>query len=228
MDKYRHTDPLILQSARLTERTPFCPENRAIAEYFDGMTPEQDRLTLERHLADCRYCRARIGMLNRLQDETLVASVPEDELAAAKALGKQAASRRSRKAPAWAVAALVLLGMYFLAVQPPSDPPETRQLRNIERSESRFEVILPGPGPAVAAGAPIRWTEFPAGSHYTVYVLSDSGDVLWTERLQDNEWTLRQDMGLRAGGDFFFRVEAELPDGRTVSSGHLAFRVTGR
>jgi hypothetical protein len=35
-------------------------------------------------------------------------------------------------------------------------------------------------------------------------------------------------MGLNPEGDFFFRVEAELPDGRTLSSKHLAFRITER
>ena len=228
MDKYKHTNPLTLQSNELTERTPFCPEDRAIAEYFDGVIPEQERLELERHLADCRYCQAQIGMLNRQQDETLAAQVPEHALAAAKALGKTVSGPRQWKAPAWAAAALVLLGVFFLSEQWQPDPPEFRQLRNIERPEFRMEVKWPEPGQAIRTGAPIRWTRFPEGSHYTVYVLSDAGDVLWTEHLQDNEWALRREMGLNADNDLYFRVEAELPDGRTVSSKHLAFRVTGR
>lgn len=226
MDKYRHSDPLILQSAELTERTAFCPEDRAVAEYFDGVAPERERLVLERHLADCRYCRARVGILSRLQDENLDARVPGDTLAAAKMLGKTPATRRSWKAPAWAAAALVLLSVFFLSVQQQTGPVDTRQLRNIERPENRFEVKWPVPGQAVAPGAPIRWTGFPEGSHYTVYVLSDAGDLLWTEHLQRNAWAVRSEMGLYAGKDLFFRVEAELPDGRTVSSKHLAFRVT--
>jgi hypothetical protein len=228
MDKYKHTDPLVLQSAELTERTPLCPEDQAIAEYFDGPIPEQERLNLERHLADCRYCLARIGMLNRLQDDSLTVRVPEDALAAAKSLARKPASRRFSRAPAWAAAAVVLLGVLFIAVKQPGNEPEIRQLRSIDPPESRFEVKMPGPGRAISIGAPIRWTEFPDGSHYTVHVLSDAGDVLWTEHLQSNEWVVQPEMGLNPEGDFFFRVEAELPDGRTLSSKHLAFRITER
>lgn len=228
MDKYKHTNPLVLQSAELSERAPFCPGDQAISGYFDGMTPGQERQKLERHLADCRFCQARIGMLNRQLDDSLAVSVPEDLLARAKALGRKSAHPRFRKAPAWAAAAVILLGAFFIATNQSPDQPETRQLRNIDRPESRFEVILPATGQAISTGAPIRWTRFPDGSHYTVYVLSDAGDVLWTEHLQNNEWAVKREMGLNPDGDFFLRVEAELPDGRTVSSKHLAFRVAER
>ncbi len=228
MGKYKHTDPLILQADKLTGRTPFCPEDQAIAEYFEAMCPEQERCDLERHLAECRYCRARIGILNRQQDESLPVRVPEDALATARSMGRENTPRRLKRAPAWAAAAAVLLGILFLAVKQPSNEPEVRQLRNFDRPESRFEVKLPGPGQAISIGAPVRWTEFPGGSHYTVYVLSDAGDVLWTEHLQSNEWSVQREMGLNPEGDFFLRVEAELPDGRTVSSKHLSFRVSER
>jgi hypothetical protein len=228
MDKYKHTDPLALQSSELTARTPFCPEDQAIAEYFDGMVPQQERLKLERHLSECRYCQARIGMLHRLQDDSLAARVPEDTLSTAKSLGKKNASRGLNRTVAWASAAVVLLGVFFVSVKQPADQPEIRQLRNIDQPENRFEVKLPGPGQAISTGMPIRWTEFPDGSHYTVYVLSDDGDVLWTEHLQTNEWVMQREMGLNSNRDFFFRVEAELPDGRIISSKHLAFRLSER
>lgn len=228
MGKYKHTGPLVLQATDLTERTSFCPEDQAIAEYFEGMIPEKERLNLERHLADCRYCQARIGILNRQQDESLAVRVPEDALATARSMGRENTPRRLKGAPAWAAAAVVLLGILFLAVKQPSNEPENRQLRNFDRPESGLNVMLPGPGQAISTDTPIRWTEFPDGSHYTVYVLSDAGDVLWTEHLRDNEWNLQQDMGLDPDSDFFFRVEAEYPDGRIISSKHLAFRVTER
>mgnify|MGYP001826244833 FL=1 len=62
MDDYQHTNLLVLQSAELTERTPFCPEDREIAEYFDGQVVEAVRRSTEHHLDTCRFCRARIGM----------------------------------------------------------------------------------------------------------------------------------------------------------------------
>jgi hypothetical protein len=52
--------------------------------------------------------------------------------------------------------------------------------------------------------------------------------VLWTERLQSTEWILQESLNLTTGGEYFFRIEAVLPDGGTVSSKHLAFRVADR
>ncbi|MFC1689877.1 anti-sigma factor family protein, partial [Pseudomonadota bacterium] len=127
MDKYKHTDPLALQSAELTERTPFCPEDQEIAEFFDGMLAEQARQKVEHHLADCRYCLARIGMLNRQLDDSLDTREPGDALATAKSLAKSTAPRRLKRAPGWAMAAVVLLGMFFIAVKKPSTEPETQR-----------------------------------------------------------------------------------------------------
>mgnify|MGYP001818193078 CR=1 FL=1 len=225
MEEFRHIDPLALQSTELTDRTPFCPDDLLISEYFDGVIPDRERQKMEHHLADCRYCMARIGMLNRQQDDTPAGDVPGQVLADAKALAKNAASRRPKKAPAWATAAVVVLGVFFFTLYQQPNEPEPPQLRNIDRTEHSFEVFLPGPGYVVSPGSPIRWTELSANSHYTVYVLSDAGDVLWTEHLQHNEWTLQDQLQLDPDGVFFFRVEAELPDGSIVSSNHLALRL---
>lgn len=228
MDEYEHTDLLVLQSAELTELTPFCPDDQAIAEYFEGEISEKDLRALGRHLADCRYCRARIGMLNRQQDETLSERVPGELLAAAKTLSRNTAPSRHMKAPAWAMAAIVLLGVFLLAIKQPLEIPEPRQLRNIDRIESSLEVTMPGfvPGNGIKTGSTIRWTAISGEHHYTVYVLSDAGDILWTEHLQNNEWALPGSLQLDADADYFFRVEAELPNGGKISSSHLAFRVT--
>jgi hypothetical protein len=228
MDDYKHTNPLVLQSAELTERTPFCPEDQEIAGYFDGTLREPAHQKLERHLAECRFCLARVGMLNRQQDSTIDARVPEDALAAAKAMVKSTPRKRPGRMPAWVAAAVVLLGVFFVISRPPSTEPEVRQLRSIERPANGLEVLMPGPGEVLAPGSVIRWTKLQGGSHYTVYILSDSGDLLWTERLQGNEWILQKRLDLNPNSDFFFRVESELPGGGTLTSRHLAFRVADR
>ena len=242
MDDYKHTDLLVLQSAELTGRTPFCPEDQEIATYFDGHMEDAERQTLERHLADCRFCLARIGMLNRQQEESDVQRVPEEALASAKRLTQTAPARRLKWAPAWAAAALVLIAVFSImntrqAPVPASDatpmeqmPSEEngRQLRNIDRSAMSLDVLTPAPGQAVTRGSPIRWAEIPGNIHYNIFVLSNAGDVLWTERLQSNQWIMHEALHLTEGDDYFFRVEAVLPGGGTVSSKHLAFRVADR
>ena len=91
-----------------------------------------------------------------------------------------------------------------------------------------LDVLTPAPGQAVTRGSPIRWAEIPGNIHYNIFVLSNAGDVLWTERLQSTEWILQESLNLTTGGEYFFRVEAILPDGGTLSSKHLAFRVADR
>lgn len=228
MDDYKHTNPFVLNSAEISERTPFCPEDQVIAEYFDGVISDNEQQNLEQHLADCRYCRGVLGMLNRQQGDTQPSRVPGNVLATAKALAINTAPVRLRKAPAWTVAALVLLGVFFVTLKQPFTEPEIRQLRNIEKPATGLEVTMPDFRNVVSTGSLIRWTEFPDGSHYTVFILSDAGDVLWTEHLFSNEWVLHKSLDLDPEGDFFFRVEAELPDGESITSQHLAFRIKKR
>ena len=68
----------------------------------------------------------------------------------------------------------------------------------------------------------------PDNIHYNVYVLTRDGDVLWTERLQTPEWAMGDSLQLAADRDYFFRVQAILPDGRAVSSKHVIFRMAAR
>jgi hypothetical protein len=242
MDDYIHTDLLVLQSAELTGRTPFCPEDQEIAAYFDGRIADAERQTMERHLADCRFCLARIGMLNRQQEEGGTQRVPEEMLASAKRLSNTAPARRFKRAPAWATAAVVVISVFLVmnsrqvsAPSPGTGPAEeirsgeySRQLRNMDRSAMSLDVLTPTLGGAVTPGSLIRWTEIPDNIHYNIFVLSNAGDVLWTERLQSTEWILQQSLNLATGSEYFFRIEAVLPDGGTVSSKHLAFRVAER
>jgi len=49
--------------------------------------------------------------------------------------------------------------------------------------------------------------------------------VLWTQRLEGTEWALPESLSLAPGSKYYFRVEAPLPDGRTISSKHVVFQV---
>ena len=88
-----------------------------------------------------------------------------------------------------------------------------------------MDVLTPAPGAEVRPGSLIRWAAVPGRLHYSIQVLSRTGDVLWTERLEDNEWALRDTPPFERGGDYWFRVEAMLADGRTLKSEHTSFRI---
>jgi hypothetical protein len=182
MDDQTQNRILGLRSDELSGRTPFCPDDQHIAEYFDDALDQSERLALDRHLADCAFCLGRIGALHRLESGQGQRRVPEDLLATVKQL-------------------------------------ETRALRR-----SSF----PNPGDGIHPGTVFRWSEVPDNIHYNVYVLTRDGDVLWTERLQTPEWAMGDSLQLAADRDYFFRVQAILPDGRAVSSKHVIFRMAAR
>ena len=239
MDDHKYTKLLRLQSAELTGSTPFCPEDQQIAEYFDGDLEEAEHIILERHLTDCRFCLARIGLLERLEENPSNKRVPEAVLATAKQMTHQTPERRMRRAPAWAAAAVLVIALFTIVsknqepILAPGVSPSaltstgqnTRQLRSVNRDAMDLNVLIPAPGAAINPGSLIQWAEVPGNLHYNIFVLSKAGDVLWTQRLKGNEWVLHESLHLAAGSKYYFRVEAQLLDGRSISSKHVAFQV---
>jgi len=242
MDKNKHTDPMVLQSAELTERTPFCPDDQEIAEYYEGHLAKFEYQPIERHLTDCRFCLARIGMLNRQQEAGSTQRPPEEVLASAKRLAHKPPSGGLKRAPAWAAAAVIVISVFMVmnSRQVPlpalgTGPAEeitteenNSQLRRIDRSVMNLNILNLAPGETVAPGFLVRWAKIPGNIHYNVFVLSNAGDVLWTERLQGTEWVMKEALQLVAGNEYFLRVEAVLPDGGRLSSKHIAFQITDR
>jgi predicted anti-sigma-YlaC factor YlaD len=241
MDDFNYTELAILQAAELPQRTPFCPEDQAIAEYFDGVPTESERINLERHLAQCRYCRARIGMLERLEERHASIRAPGAVLAMAKQLKHETPVRRRRLAPAWAAAAVLVITLFMLAgreqqlgLQPatpvPAAPAEENpsQLRSVNRNVTAIDVLFPQSFADIKPGSLIQWSDVPGHIHYTIFVLSNAGDVLWTERLNGTQWLMQDSLQLVAAGAYYFRVEAQLPTGRIVSSQHVPFTFMGR
>lgn len=242
MDDQNHTELLRLQSAELTRITPFCPEDQEVAEYFDGDLAEVERTKLERHLADCRFCLARVGILERLEETNANTRVPGDVLATAKQMRRRAPVRWPKVAPAWAAAAVVVITLFTIAnrnqepvLEPGAAPSavssteaDSRQLRSVNRVVTDLNVLTPTAGADIIPGSSIQWAEVPGNLHYNIFVLSHTGDVLWTERLVGTEWVLREANYLEEGSKYYFRVEADLQDGRTVSSKHVLFRLAER
>lgn len=239
MNDHQYTELLDLRTTELDGETPFCPDDQVIAEYFEGALKEAERTRLERHLADCRFCLARIGMLERLEQSPVDQRVPGDVLATAKQMARANRERRRVSAPAWAAAALLVITLTIVvsrngeiglepdsvipAVTPAGD--NDRQLRSIGRTASGIDVFVPSSDEAMKAGSVIRWAEVPGNLHYDIYVLSRAGDVILTQRLATTEWVMHGAPQLVAGDEYYFRVEALLADGSRVSSKHLAFRV---
>jgi len=242
MDDFTHSDLIILQSAELTDRTPFCPEDSEISDYFDGQLAEVRVHALEQHLADCRFCQARIGMLHRQHAEHVDLKVPEEALAKAKQMKPAKPARSVTHAPAWAAAAVIVIAMVMILSSNPVSVPEPgvnpgsvlppleseRQLRNIDHSGTSLDILSPAPGATVTPGSLIRWNNVPGNAHYSIVLLSEAGDVLWKERLRGTKWALPDELNLPPGREIFFLVEAETPAGGKVSSKYLVLRAANR
>jgi hypothetical protein len=114
MDKQNLTQLLRLQSAELAARTPFCPEDQVIAEYFDCNLTRPETEKLERHLTDCHFCLAHIGVLERLEESSSNRRIPGEVLATAKQLTHKTKVHRPAMAPAWAAAAVVVISFFSI------------------------------------------------------------------------------------------------------------------
>lgn len=242
MDEQNHIKLLRLQSAELTARTPFCPESQQIAEYFDGGLPPAERTTLEHHLTVCRFCLANIGMLERLEQDHDNKRIPEDLLAAAKQMVRPRPVRRFGSATVWAVAATLVIALFTTingnrertlphGAIPDNSPPieeNSIQLRSVDHAANDIRVLTPPPRGDVVPGSIFAWDAVPGNLHYHISILSSDGDVLWSERLQDTDWALDGSLDLVAGAQYYFRVEAQLPDDRSVSSKHVVFRIAAK
>jgi hypothetical protein len=239
MDDHKHIELLTLQAAELTERTPFCPEDQQVAEYFEEQLPEAERDRLERHLADCRFCLARLGMVQRLEQSPTAPRIPEDVLATAKSM-RQATVLRSKQVPAWAAAAVLVVAVGILwqlfpvreigpvelprihKAEPSSD---LRETRSVDAGAMGPRFLSPREGLGIISDASIfRWTAVPSSLYYEVRVVSDAGDLLWRERVEGTEWRLPAGLALTPGLDYFVRVDAYLTDAKTLQSGYLLFR----
>jgi hypothetical protein len=244
MDDLTTAKLMTLQSAELTGSTRFCPEDQEIAEYFDGVLPKEELSRLERHLADCRYCLARVGMLGRLDAHHSDRRIPGDVLATAKAIAPKVPGRRQKWVPAWAAAALVVLAVGVLSQLDSTGqrgPESIPSVKSVEQSGNRRETrsansTVPGPSflspvesPAtIPTGYFFRWTPVANSRFYQVRIVSDNGDLLWQERVTGTEWKIPAGTQLIAGAEYFVRVEAFLTDTRSLKSEYLPFQVEGQ
>jgi len=238
MKDHQYTELLGLQATELGGETPFCPDEQVIAEYFEDELAKAERIRLERHLVDCSFCLARIGMLERLEHSPGGQRVPGDILATAKQMARSDSKHRFISAPAWAAAAVLVVTLIILVsrngeigLQPDAVSPvvssngeSNRQLRSVHRAANGIDILFPPSGTEIKTGSVIRWAEVPGNLHYDIYVLSKAGDVIFTKRLATTEWIMQGAPQLAAGNEYYFRVEALLADGGRVSSKHLALR----
>lgn len=219
----------------LPERSRFCPEDQVMASYYDARLAEPARQALQRHVADCRYCQARLGMLARLE-QVKEEHVSEQILAEAKRLTDQPGQRRFGGVSSWLAAAAVLVLATGLVlrltpltpqadgeiVRPAGEFKETRGFEpqalasSIQAPQLRIDLAAPNQA--------LSWTTIPGSLYYEVRIVSDDGYLVWQERVPGNSWALPAALRLEPGLEYYARVEAKLDDFRTLKSNFVPFR----
>ncbi|MEM7586297.1 MAG: zf-HC2 domain-containing protein [Acidobacteriota bacterium] len=214
------------------------PETRRI-DYIEDRLAAEDRLEVERHLADCESCRrelvvhfrearvaedeARLTQQQSLSADALSAdalstdALPADVLQAALAVGERAA-RPARWWPLAAVLAVAVLGGILGWVQQRSQDDAKRSqpgsVFRLEETPQTLELIAPSESSSLPAGpVQLRWTAVLEATEYRVWVLDASGVPLVEHPTTVNEWTWPGD----PNGAFWF-VEAQLEDGSRLES----------
>jgi hypothetical protein len=104
-----------------------------------------------------------------------------------------------------------------------------RETRSVNSTVPGPSFLSPVESPAtIPTGYSFRWTPVANSRFYQVRIVSDSGDLLWQERVTGTEWKIPAGTHLSPGAEYFVRVEAFLADTRSLKSEYLPFQVEGR
>lgn len=169
-------------------------EPEEISAYVDGASAGATRSRVEAHLAHCADCRAELVGVSRI-----VASLPRLQ------------ARRHRRWWSAAAAAIVLI------VVTPRASRDTSE----HREAAVTTTVAPravAPVGAVDSATSLMWSSVPHADRYRVRLFTGDGAVLWESETTDTTATLPGSIGLRSGGAYFWKVEAQTGFGRSAAS----------
>jgi hypothetical protein len=189
-----------------TDVTDGCPEPDRIWLAVHGDLPRSELGALLDHLAACAGCAEAWTIARGGGERTTVRD--------------RARVERGRAFAAAAAAVVLSLGLGWLTwygtwPEPQSDAPVLR-----DAADESIRSLVPETTPLARDAFVLRWSEVPGGARYRVVATNDrldtlaQGRALGTPQFQVPAEALE---GVPAGQLVFWRVEAELPDGRHVS-----------
>ena len=231
------------RAPRFPRRLPDCPEPEEIACYVEGGLDEAGHARLAEHLSDCEVCLEILGLVCRARESEVTEDVSDLALARARRLAGPDRSAAWRRLPRVAAAAVVVLAVgallrpAFLGDRPGTVPGSVasepmgepvRQTRNYQQLSPRPVVTSPGEGGILnLRNGEISWTAVQDSLYYELRIVSDSGDLLWEERVHGTRWRLPESLSLDRGAEYYVRVDAFLSGMQSVHSDYFLFRVGG-
>ncbi|HVP60341.1 MAG TPA: hypothetical protein VMT11_07270 [Myxococcaceae bacterium] len=197
---------------------PECPPSDAIWEAVAGNRGEEEVRTMLAHSLGCPDCSALWRLARELRSAGETGATPSAKVAP---LWRAGPARWLVGAGALAAAAAVAVVLL----------PRTghRQTSPVIRG-AEDTVLEPDPASRTLdrKHPVLRWTGAPEGSRYTVVVSTRDLTVLYRKSglaTPEVEIPVESFVGVPAGGEVVWRVEAIVPGGRRISSGAFLSRV---
>jgi len=171
-----------------------------LAGYLDGELPDEERVRVEMHLADCHECRGELADIRRLQRR----------------------QRRQRMVLLFPAAAAAVL---LVAIALPRERGIPSATRAAAPAETPLAVVSPVPDAEIASRQ-IRFIWRSAGNDasYTFTLQKADGSIVWTSSTTDTITALPDSIVLAARETWFWSVDALLPDGRSRATKATKFR----
>lgn len=199
------------------------PNDEEVAAFLDGELSPGDRDAIARHLVTCAECRALLGPSH------------------AREVRAEHPGRPRRVARSWrglvgvAAVAIIAVGVVMRTNgatardQLVAAGDSSRPLRapGVPKSD---ETVLQAESPADGATVLVdtlvlRWTRTNAGATYDVSIVDATGSLIWSTQTDTATIALPSSVRerLQAGATYHWRVDALLPDLRTMTTGTRAF-----
>jgi hypothetical protein len=224
--------------------TESCPSETETAAFVDGTLAEAKRGAVITHLPDCSECLNLVSALARVRTQE-ASAVSENLLAAA--LGFRSKQVQSKRAPwlRWQIALPAAAALVLLVSLPPVRQNRSSELPTTEATSmtdsmdravrapsselpsdlGSLEIFSPLEGSiANPKRLEIRWSETRGGIFYEVEILRDNGDLVWKGRTEETSIRLPANEELQHG-EYFVWIRTYLPDGKTLKSPAVGFRV---
>jgi putative zinc finger protein len=178
-------------------------ESRDVAAYVDRALSPAERDVIEAHLSDCADCRNEVVQVSRL---------------------RRIASSRRQWLFVVPIAAAAALAVMLL----PSRKHDEPVLRDGGEPVLAVTIVAPADSAQTPSGAPqvsFTWRSLDSVVSYRFAITDGSGDVVWSATSTDTTVQLPASIQLRPG-NYFWYVDALLPDGRSVASRVRTLRAT--
>jgi hypothetical protein len=208
------------------DRGPDCPADVQLASYLEGGLHDADHRAFEHHLSSCDWCLERVGLVSRYAGDDRVTEVPTETLTRAQKLVRSAEQVNPWSRPqVWGAAAALLLAVNLALVRHDDAPPEPAtypvapSVRNVEPMNMGSRALAAGDGLRIRfQHGLIEWTQVNGSLFYQVLVVTDEGDTVWEEQVDEPKWMVPEGLILQSNADYFVRIEAYLSEKQAVSS----------